>query len=160
MTSSCSAVSGRSRSRLRVIGIPARSETAVHSASSALCRPSSPSASGPGAGAIIARPCAPRRGDHPPVRRAAARGLTKLLEVAAQLRGRAARERLAAQHQTGEDLTDLVMQLARDPPALPLRGGECPAPPPTPLPRETIEHPVDLAGQRGALPPRRIDLEA
>src|SRR4051812_2954639 len=61
MTSSCSAVSGRSRSRLRVIGIPARSETAVHSASSALCSPSSSSASGRRRWAIIRTSCAPRR---------------------------------------------------------------------------------------------------
>ena len=99
-------------------------------------------------------------GDHSHVLRAPARRLAKLLEIAAQLRGRPARERLAAQHQAGEDLPDLVMQLARDPPALALLGGERPARTLTALALETVEHPVERLRQRGNLPPRRIDLEA
>src|SRR5215211_6576364 len=99
-------------------------------------------------------------GDHPHVLRARARRLAKLLEIAAQLRGCPARERLAAQHQSGEDLSDLVMQLARDPPALALLGGERSARTLTALALETVEHPVERLRQPGDLPARRIDLEA
>ena len=109
---------------------------------------------------LVERLGAQALGDHAHVLRAAARGLAKLLEVAAQLRGRPARERLAAQHQAGEDLADLVMQLARDPPALALLGGERPARTLTALALEPVEHPVERLRQRGDLPPRRIDLEA
>ena len=99
-------------------------------------------------------------GDHPHVLRAPARRLAKLLEIAAQLRGCPARERLAAQHQSGEDLSDLVMQLARDPSALALLGGERSARTLTALALETVEHPVERLRQGGDLPARRIDLEA
>ena len=108
------------------------SPNAVASADSALCSPRSSSASGRSRRAIRRTSSVPCAG-----------GLAQLVELVAQLLGDRRREALDLQHHAGERLADLVVQLARDPPALVLLDEQRLTRALAPLGLEPVEHVVE-----------------
>ena len=78
----------------------------------------------------------------------------------AQLVGRRALERLELEHDAGQRLADLVVQLARHPPALLLLGVERAPRAVAPLALEPVEHVVERHAQLGHLGHGTIELDA
>ena len=118
----------------------------VHNASSALCRPSSSSASGRRRRAITRTSSA-----------AWPRCLPQALQIGSELLRGAPGQRLAAQQQPGQQLADLVVQLARDAAALGLLRRQRTPAALAPLALEPVEHVVERLGQRRHLLAGRID---
>ena len=81
--------------------------------------------------------------DPPHLLGAVTRGLAQLLELVAQLLGDARGEPFDLQHHAGQRLADLVVQLARDPPALGLLDRQRLARAVTALGLEPVEHVVE-----------------
>ena len=89
--------------------------------------------------------------DQPDVLGAAASRLPQLLEIAAKLLRPAPGDRLAPQHQPGKGLADLVVELARDAPALRLLSRQRAQRALAALALEPIEHLVERLRQRDDL---------
>jgi nucleotide-binding universal stress UspA family protein len=77
--------------------------------------------------------------------------LAQLLEIDAERRRATAGNGLAAQHEPGERLPDLIVQLAGDPPALALLGAQRPQRALAALVLQAIEHVVERVRQRDDL---------
>ena len=82
-------------------------------------------------------------GDQPDLLRRLAGALAESDDIRSNFLGRTPRERLPAQDQPGEELADLVVQLACDAPALCLLGRQGPAAAVSPLTLEPVEHLVE-----------------
>ena len=144
-SSGASAGSGASCGRTRS---PLRSDACEASATSALRSPSSSSAWG-------RRPRAISRTSSTPARVAS----WSSSMACCSRRWRGAVEPLELEHDAGERLSDLVVQLAREPHALVLLGGQRAAPARAPLVLEPVEHRVECVPQVGHLRVGALELE-
>ena len=90
---------------------------------------------------------------------AGARGRLERAQLGLQLLGRAALERLELQHDAGQRLPDLVVQLARHPPPLLLLRVERAAGAVAALALEPVEHVVERVAELGDLGRLALDLD-